>query len=253
MRQAIVRVAEMEAAVVYNVGNRSFSRFLTPGHHWLVPFVERVEATISTAPQSVTDRCQDVQTSGGLGLTVEWTLFYRLNPCRVAADARPRLARALPRKAPAMVKKQVDNCLRHIIGEYTIDDLCQPRALKRLERQVRQLATARLAPLGFEVSRAMVGAIDMPAHIQAALATAHERRMQAENEAKALAHLQKVVSQFSEADMQRLIELERIHVLGQNGVALFYPAVLERETAMSAMNSYTRLAANKAVVVPGVS
>ncbi|MCB0011765.1 MAG: hypothetical protein KDE34_07685, partial [Anaerolineales bacterium] len=39
-----------------------------------------------------------------------------------------------------------------------------------------------------------------------------------------LARLHEVISQFSEADMQRLMELERIHKLGQNGVALLYPA-----------------------------
>jgi hypothetical protein len=55
-----------------------------------------------------------------------------------------------------------------------------------------------------------------------------------------LARLQQVVSQFSEADMQRLMELERIHTLGQNGVTLVYPtAVPQSEPA--GRPSYTRI------------
>jgi hypothetical protein len=54
--------------------------------------------------------------------------------------------------------------------------------------------------------------------------------------------------------MQRLMELERIYKMGQNGVTLVYPTMSpERDFASNPKNSYTKFAANKAVVAPGVS
>jgi len=254
-RRAAVSIHEMQVGVVYNRANHAFVRFLSPGRHWLIPFAEQVGALISTAPQTANGRCLGVQSSGGIVLDVEWSLSFNLNPFKIPAGTRPKLARSLPRQATAMAVKHVNNCLRHVIGQYTIDQLCQAGVQKRLERQVRQLAAERLADLGFELSRIMIGAIEMPPHVKAALEAAHRRALQAENEAWALARLQTVVSQFSDADMARLMELERIHVLGQNGVTLLYAmaAPPAREDANSAMNSYTRFAAKSAVVAPGVS
>lgn len=254
-RRAVVLIHEMEVGVVYNRVDHAFARFLSPGRHWLVPFVEQVGAHISTAPQTASGRCLGAQTSGGIVLDVEWSLSFNLNPFKIPAEACPRLARSLPRKAVAIAVKHVNHCLRHVIGEYTIGQLCQPGAQKRLERQVRQLAAERLADLGFELARVMLGAIEMPPHVKATLEAAHQRALQAENEANALARLQTVISHFSDADMARLMELERIHVLGQNGVTLLYATAvpMAREDASSAMNSYTRFAAKSAVVTPGVS
>lgn len=227
-RYGYVRVPEMQVAVLYNTGSQTFARFLPPGKHWIMPFVEHVESMISTAPETTQGKSTGIQASGGLTLSVEWSVAYNLNPLKVTADTRAKAARTLPAKAALVAKKHMSNCLQHIIGEYTVEQLCQPGIHKRLEREVRQLLAERLASLGFEISRVMIGVLELPAHVTSALEAAQERQLQAEHEARALAHLQKVISQFSDADMQRLMELERIHVLGQNGVALLYPAGLER-------------------------
>ena len=249
-----VRVPELEVAVVYYTERRSFSRFLPPGRHRLKPFLEEVVATISTAPSSVKGNRKGVQTIGGLALTIEWSLTYNLNPFKAMPANWPKIARSLPQQSAVIAQKYMNNSLQHIIGDYTIEHLTQPGAHKRLEQQAQQLVAQRLAPLGFEIGSVMIGAIEMPPHIKKALEAAHEHHLQVETEAKALTRMQQVISQFSEGDMQRLIELERIYKMGQNGVTLVYPAMSpERDFANSPKNSYTKLAANKAVVAPGVS
>jgi hypothetical protein len=230
-RYAYIRIPEMEVGVLINHERQAFVRFLPPGRHWINPLAEKMTHTIPTGSGSAAAACAGVQAIGGISLNIEWSLAYNLNPFKIESKSRPKLASKLPHKADLIAVKHMNNCLRHIVGEYTIDELCQPGVHKRLERKVRQLAAERLASLGFELSRVMIGAIEMPAHVKTALEAAQERAWQTANEVKALQQLQQVVSQFSDADMQRLIELERIHVLGQNGVALMYP------TAVSANNS----------------
>lgn len=221
-QQMVVFVPEMHTGVVYGHGGQAYARFLTSGSHILKPFVEQLGGVIPVDPGSANGRCQNAQTIGGLPLTVEWTISYTLNPFRIKQENRPKLARNLPNKSGQIITKHANNILRHILSEYSIDDLTKPGIQRRLERQVRQQVTERLANAGFEVSRVMIGAIEMPTEVTNALADAHKRQLQADNEARALSRLQEVVSQFSENDMQRLIELERIYTLGKNGVTLMY-------------------------------
>lgn len=228
---ATVVVPEMQIGVVQRQDSDHFVRFLGAGRHTIRPFQEKLHALIPMNPSSVNGRCEHTQTIGGLPLTIEWTLSYNLNPFRIPAKSQAKLARTLPVKSGSLAAKHVNNVIRHIISEYTVDQLTEPGAQKRLERQVRQLVAERLSEAGFEISRIMIGAIEMPAQVTAALAAAHERQLLAAHEAKALERLQQVVSQFSDADMERLLELERIHTMGRNGVTLMMPHVQQSSSA----------------------
>ncbi len=221
-RWVYVRVPELETAVIYRTNNETFDRFLPTGRHWIIPFVEHVGGTISTAPGSVKGQCANAETGGGIPLTIDWSLSYKLNPFHISAEARPKLARSLPRKAATIARSHVNNCLRHVLSGYTVEALSQPGMLTRLEREARQQVTARLSSMGFEISRVMLGAIEMPPQVRATLAEAYEQQVRASHEAQSLARLQQVVSQFSDDDMARLLELERIYKMGENGVTLLY-------------------------------
>ncbi len=227
-RAAYVRVPEMETAVVHSAGDR-FVRFLPPGGHWLRPFAEHVALTIPTDSTTVQGRTAGLQTIGGLSLTIAWRLSYTLDVFQVSPGRQPKVARLLARNPTNTIRNHLGNVLQHIVGEYTIEQLTLPGAHKQLEAQAKAAIDQRLRPLGFEVNRVMIGAMEMPPHVKSALEAVHERQMQAENEAKALARLQQVVSQFSDADMQRLIELERIRNMGQHGVILPYPTLFEAD------------------------
>lgn len=218
-----ITVPELTIGVAFHKKGNKFARFLEPGTHWINPMKEEVTAFIKTSGQSASGRTTGAQAIGGLPLEIEWTIAYTLKPQKLSAEARPKMARALPDKAAKIAQQQINNCWHHLVGDYTIEQLTEPGAHRRLERHIRQLVQARLQPLGFEVSRIMIEAIHLPKQVQQALESAHEREMQAEKEAKALERLQKVVSQFSEADMARLVEIERLHILGKQGFAMVYP------------------------------
>ncbi|WP_420630592.1 SPFH domain-containing protein [Candidatus Leptofilum sp.] len=239
-RLGFVQVPELAVGVVFNKRRQAFARFVPSGRHPFNPLTEQFSHTIPTGSGSANGRCQAAQTNGGIALDVAWSVNFDIDPFQIKAAARPKLARNLPKKANSIVTKHLNNCLRHVIGEMTIDQVCEPGATRRLERAVRQQLASRLSEAGFSFSRVMIGAIEMPRHVKSALEAAQERTVQTENEARALARLQQVVSQFSEADMQRLIELERIHTLGQNGVTLMVPTAVN-QVKTSRRPSYAKL------------
>ena len=223
-----VTIPELSMGTVYERKSERFVRFLAPGTHWVNPATEILGERISTSAQSASAHTKGIQAIGGLPLEVEWALTYSLEPDKLTAEMSPKMARALPTKSAAMAKQHLNNCLHHVIGDYTIEQLCQPGIHRKLEREVRQLARTRLEPMGYNVIRVMVEAVHMPKHVMQALEEAHGREMQAENEARALERLQRVVSQFSKDDMERLMELERIHMMGKHGIPVMYPAMAEQ-------------------------
>mgnify|MGYP002624969096 CR=1 FL=1 len=251
-RYGFIQIPEMEVGVVFYKRGEAFARFVPSGRHPINPFSEMLTHTIPTASGSANGRCQGAQTNGGISLDVAWSVNYDLNPFQIKTAARPKLARNLPKKAASIVTKHLNNCLRHVIGEMTIDQLCEPGTTKRLERAVRQQLTGRLAEAGFSFSRVMIGSIEMPRHVKAALEAAQERSVQIENEARSLARLHQVVSQFSEEDMQRLMELERIHTLGQNGVTLVYPTAAN-QTMRAGRPSFAKLKRKAEKLRPTIS
>jgi hypothetical protein len=219
----MLHVAELTAVVVTDQAEQRFARFLPPGRHWLRPF-EQPTATISLSSQTATGKAVGIQTSGGLPLTITWSVSYKLEPLRVQPDRQVKAARTLPQKSAVAVQKHMANILQHIVGEMTLEAMCRPGSHQQLERLVRQQLAARLDEMGFHFSRVMIGPVEMPPRVQDALAAAHECRLQTELEASALTRLHEAIRQFSDKDMARLLELERIYAPGQREwVAIYEP------------------------------
>lgn len=221
MEHNLVSVPELSVAVVYDQNRQAFSRLLPSGQHWLKPFSEKVEAFISLGTEATEASCQ-AYTQGGVPLNVRWTAAYVINPMGLSREIQTKLARKLATKSKLIVQSDITNSLQHVFSSYTIQQLFDQGGRGRLERAVRQAATEELAAVGIVLKKVMIPEVQMPADVQSTLTAAHEREVQTECEVQALSRLQKVISQFSESDMQRLAELERLRVLGQNGVSLIY-------------------------------
>ncbi len=215
--QARVTVGELETLVILRDGGLRFSRFLPAGQHWLNPLTERVGPVIPTSGQMHRGRCQKAQTCGGLPVSVDWVVLYRLNPVRIDRRRAAGLARLLPEKSGKIVEQNANHLLHHEINRITIEELLESGIHEKLERALRLQLRARLESAGFEISRVMIEAIHKPAPVVAALEAVHEQELRTAQETASLTRLQAVISRFSDEDMDRLLALERIHALGRNG------------------------------------
>ena len=175
----------------------------------------------------VRGKCIQAQTNGGITVTVNWSMTYVLNPDNVAVDFWPQMARVLPHFSDRIVRKHGNNCVAQLVSELPVEALMAEGARGRLERQLRQRLGERLRPFGVQLFRVMLLGVELPAQVQVTLEAAHERIVHANSEAMALERLQRAVNQFSDADMERLIQLKQLHELGQNGVTLPLPMMMQ--------------------------
>jgi prohibitin 1 len=218
-----IRVGEMETAVVFNRERRAFSRFLLPGRHLLKFPLERVTATVSTAPTTARGRCKNAQTQEGVSVDLEFSVTYEVFPGETEAALRPRMARFLPSGANGLVRNHAANCVAQVVNNKTVETLCQRGVRARLERELRDAMQERLRRFGISVYRVMVKSVDLPLQVKTSLEDAHERMVYAQSEACALERLHLALSQFSDADVERLLQLRQLREMGQNGVMVHMP------------------------------
>lgn len=219
-----VRVPEMEVWLKFNIESKAFVGYLPPGRHWLLPW-ERVKGKLSTQVQTVRGKCLQAQTQGGITAHIDWSVAYTLNPQNISWDFWPQMARILPQHSDRIVRSHGNNCIALVISELPVSVLADKGGRGRLERMIREQLVKRLHPFGVQVFQVMVTGVELPSHVQDALEKAHEREVYAYSEAAALERLQQAISQFSDADMERLLLLKQVHEMGQNGVTLFMPPI----------------------------
>lgn len=224
LTQVLVIVEELEAGVVFNRARGRFKRFLRPGWHLIVPVLEYAQK-MDLSFQAESGTTKGARTSEGLPVTLEWWLSYQLKPFELADAMKPSMARTLLGHAGNMVKNHGINCLQLVVEQYSVDDLCRKGMQHQIEEDFKKKVAERLQVFGIEVGRAMVHSIELPPQVVDAMNTAHEREV----EALTLRRLYDLVKDFDDNYMTRLAELERMRLLGKNGVSLVYPmsAVVE--------------------------
>jgi regulator of protease activity HflC (stomatin/prohibitin superfamily) len=185
--------------------------------------LERVAAVVSTAPATVNGRCQNAQTQEGVSVDLEFSVTYELFPDEAEIGLKPKVARFLPSGAAGLVRNHASNCVAQVVNRKSVETLCQKGARSRVERDLRDAVQDRLHPFGISVHRVMVTGVLLPRSVQKALEEAHEHRVYAESEACGLERLHLALNQFSDVDVERLLQLRQLRELGQNGVALYMP------------------------------
>ncbi|MEM9775785.1 MAG: SPFH domain-containing protein [Chloroflexota bacterium] len=223
-RAASITLGEFQAALVIDSRTGNFVRFLMPGSHLTDPFREEISKVIPLNSQTAKHTSEGIQTSGGIPVKVSWQVGYSIQPNKIGREYMSKMARAFSGKVDGTIQKRANAALQHVVGEMPPQELTAPGAVKRLERHVKQICKAKFDQKGIKINEVLVDHIQLPRHVRESLESAHERELLAEQEARILERLHKVVSQFSTEEMDRLIELERIQMLGRNGVTMMMPS-----------------------------
>ncbi len=218
-----VRVGEQETAVIYNRETKSFVRFAGHGRVFLLPWIHYIGGIISTAITSTRGICRNALTRDGIYITANWSVSGRWQPESIAIEWRPDLARALPTYGDNLLRKHINNCLQQFVNEMTSGQLFQQGARRGLERALRDRINERLRPFGFQVYRIMIEEIIFPLNVQKSLEAALERETYTQSEIQSLEQFQKLISQFSEKDINAMILIKQIYEMSKNGVSLLIP------------------------------
>lgn len=167
--------------------------------------------------------CNDIRTREGIPINIPWKLSFRIEVLRIFPGIEYKLARALPKNADKMLAGRMPQILQHVVGKKSVEEIYATQdqdgsAIKRLEDEIRSEILSRTGGIGvtgIAQHDFKIGPIQLPAEIDRALRTAYKRTLHTKMMAKALNTLRQEISAFTEEDMDRITELERLRIIDE--------------------------------------
>ncbi|HET7398092.1 MAG TPA: SPFH domain-containing protein [Intrasporangium sp.] len=162
-------VPQQTAQIIERLG--SYDRTLTAGIHFLIPFVDKVRATIDLREQVVTFPPQPVITSDNLVVSIDTVIYYSVT---AAKDAVYEIANFIQG-----IEQLTVTTLRNVIGSLDLEQTLTSR--DQINGQLRGVLDEATGRWGIRVNRVELKAIDPPHSVQDSM----EKQMRAERDRRA--------------------------------------------------------------------
>jgi regulator of protease activity HflC (stomatin/prohibitin superfamily) len=162
-------VPQQTALIIERLGR--YSRTLTGGLHFLVPFVDVVRATIDQREQVVSFPPQPVITSDNLVVSIDTVIYYQVIDPKSAVYEIANFISG--------IEQLTVTTLRNVIGSLDLEQTLTSR--DQINGQLRGVLDEATGKWGIRVNRVELKAIDPPASVQESM----EKQMKAERDRRA--------------------------------------------------------------------
>src|SRR5712691_1234688 len=163
-------IPQAKAAVVERLGR--YQRTLEPGVHVLVPFADRIRASVDLRETVVTFPPQPVITSDNLTVNIDTVVYFQVTEPRAALYAINNYIQA--------VEQLTITTLRNVVGSMNLEETLTSR--DEINGQLRGVLDEATGKWGIRVARVELKAIEPPPSIQDAM----EKQMRADRDKRAI-------------------------------------------------------------------
>jgi regulator of protease activity HflC (stomatin/prohibitin superfamily) len=162
-------VPQARAGVVERFGR--YSRTLSPGLTLVVPFIDRIRATIDLREQVVSFPPQPVITEDNLVVSIDSVIYFQVTDAKAATYEIANYIQA--------IEQLTVTTLRNVIGGLALEKTLTSR--DEINGQLRGVLDDATGKWGIRVNRVELKAIDPPASIQDSM----EKQMRADRDKRA--------------------------------------------------------------------
>src|SRR6266480_2615725 len=162
-------VPQARAAVVERLGR--YSRTLSPGLTLVVPFIDRIRATIDLREQVVSFPPQPVITEDNLVVSIDSVIYFQVTEPKSATYEIANYIQA--------IEQLTVTTLRNVIGGLALERTLTSR--DEINAELRGVLDEATGKWGIRVNRVEIKAIDPPASIKDTM----EKQMRADREKRA--------------------------------------------------------------------
>src|SRR5438876_612780 len=163
-------IPQARAGVVERLGR--YSRTLTPGLAIVMPFIDRIRATIDLREQVVSFPPQPVITEDNLVVSIDSVIYFQVTDAKSATYEIANYIQA--------IEQLTVTTLRNVIGGMALEKTLTSR--DEINGQLRGVLDEATGKWGIRVNRVELKAIDPPASIQESM----EKQMKADREKRAV-------------------------------------------------------------------
>ena len=170
LAKSVTIVPQAQAKVVERLGR--YSRTLSPGLALLVPFVDRVRATIDLREQVISFPPQPVITADNLQVGIDTVVYFQVTDPRLAVYGIANYITGM--------EQLTTTTLRNVVGGLNLEGALTGR--DGINSQLREVLDGTTGPWGLRVARVEIKAIDPPPSIQDSM----EKQMRADRDKRAV-------------------------------------------------------------------
>ena len=167
--RAVRIVPQQSALIIERLGR--YSRTLEGGFHIIVPFVDRVRASIDQREQVVSFPPQPVITSDNLVVNIDTVIYYSVIDAKSAVYEIANFIQG--------IEQLTVTTLRNVIGSLDLEQTLTSR--DQINAQLRGVLDEATGKWGIRVNRVELKAIDPPMSVQESM----EKQMKAERDRRA--------------------------------------------------------------------
>jgi regulator of protease activity HflC (stomatin/prohibitin superfamily) len=170
LTKSVTIVPQAQAKVIERLGR--YSRTLPPGLSILLPFVDRVRATIDLREQVISFPPQPVITSDNLQVGIDTVLYFQVTDPRLAVYGIANYITGM--------EQLTTTTLRNVVGGLNLEGALTGR--DGINSQLREVLDGTTGPWGLRVARVEIKAIDPPPSIRDSM----EKQMRADRDKRAI-------------------------------------------------------------------
>jgi regulator of protease activity HflC (stomatin/prohibitin superfamily) len=170
LAKSVTIVPQAQAKVIERLGR--YSRTLPPGLSVLVPFVDRVRATIDLREQVISFPPQPVITSDNLQVGIDTVVYFQVTDPRLAVYGIANYITGM--------EQLTTTTLRNVVGGLNLEGALTGR--DGINSQLREVLDGTTGPWGLRVARVEIKAIDPPPSIRDSM----EKQMRADRDKRAI-------------------------------------------------------------------
>jgi regulator of protease activity HflC (stomatin/prohibitin superfamily) len=168
--KSLTIVPQAQAKVVERLGR--YSRTLPPGLNLLVPFIDRVRATIDLREQVISFPPQPVITADNLQVGIDTVVYFQVTDPRLAVYGIANYITGM--------EQLTTTTLRNVVGGLNLEQSLTGR--DGINSQLRSVLDGTTGPWGLRVARVEIKAIDPPASIRDSM----EKQLRADRDKRAI-------------------------------------------------------------------
>ena len=168
--KSVTIVPQAQAKVVERLGR--YSRTLSPGLSLLVPFIDRVRATIDLREQVISFPPQPVITADNLQVGIDTVVYFQVTDPRLAVYGIANYITGM--------EQLTTTTLRNVVGGLNLEGALTGR--DGINSQLREVLDGTTGPWGLRVARVEIKAIDPPPSIRDSM----EKQMRADRDKRAI-------------------------------------------------------------------
>ncbi|MGY1620075.1 SPFH domain-containing protein [Geodermatophilus sp. SYSU D00691] len=168
--KSLTIVPQAQAKVIERLGR--YSRTLSPGLNLLVPFVDRVRATVDLREQVISFPPQPVITADNLQVGIDTVVYFQVTDPRLAVYGIANYITGM--------EQLTTTTLRNVVGGLNLEQSLTGR--DGINSQLRSVLDGTTGPWGLRVARVEIKAIDPPASIRDSM----EKQLRADRDKRAI-------------------------------------------------------------------